>query len=79
MNKIFICLATLSLTISSIYADVDCPSDSSYHVDMRTMLPDGSPNPSYGQQIPTGLCACITFGEGVEINGSNITFVNFGP
>ena len=74
MNKIFICLATLSLTISSIYADVDCPSDSSYHVDMRTMLPDGSPNPSYGQQIPTGLCACITFGEGVEINGSNITF-----
>ena len=74
MNKIFICLATLSLTISSIYADIDCPSDSSYHVDMRTMLPDGSPNPSYGQQIPTGLCACITFGEGVEINGSNITF-----
>jgi len=74
MNKIFIFLATLSLTVSSIYADIDCPSDSSYHVDMRTMLPDGSPNPSYGQQISTGLCACITFEDGVEISGNEITF-----
>lgn len=74
MNKIIVVLAVLSITVPSIYADIDCPSDSSYHVDMRTMLPDGSPNPSYGQQIPTGLCACITFGEGVEINGNNITF-----
>lgn len=57
-----------------INADNDCPSDSSYHVDMRTMLPDGSPNPSYGQQISTGLCACVTFEDGIEINGNEITF-----
>ena len=74
MNKIFIFLASLSIAVTSVYADIDCPSDSSYHVDMRTMLPDGSPNPSYGQQISTGLCACITFEDGVEISGNDITF-----
>ena len=74
MNNIFIFLASLSIAVTSVYADIDCPSDSSYHVDMRTMLPDGSPNPSYGQQISTGLCACITFEDGVEISGNDITF-----
>ena len=74
INKIFIFLASLSITVTSVSAEIECPSDSAYHVDMRTMLPDGSPNPSYGQQISTGLCACITFGNGVEINGNNITF-----
>ena len=74
MNNIFIFLVSLSITATSVSADIECPSDSAYHVDMRTMLPDGSPNPSYGQQISTGLCACITFGDGVEINGNDITF-----
>ena len=74
INKIFIFLVSLSITVTSVSAEIECPSDSAYHVDMRTMLPDGSPNPSYGQQISTGLCACITFGNGVEINGNNITF-----
>ena len=74
MNNIFIFLVSLSIAVTSLSADIDCPSDSAYHVDMRTMLPDGSPNPSYGQQISTGLCACITFGDGVEINGNDITF-----
>ena len=74
MNNIFIFLVSLSIAVTSVSADIECPSDSAYHVDMRTMLPDGSPNPSYGQQISTGLCACITFGDGVEINGNDITF-----
>ena len=58
MNKYLIFVFSLSLSVSSSFADIDCPADSSYHVDMRTMLPDGSPNPTYGQQISTGLCAC---------------------
>ena len=74
MNKIGILIFTLTFALTSVYADIDCPADSSYHVDMRTMLPDGSPNPSYGQQISTGLCACVTFQDGIEVNGSEITF-----
>ena len=61
MNKIGILIFILIFALTSVHADIDCPADSSYHVDMRTMLPDGSPNPSYGQQISTGLCACVTF------------------
>ena len=34
----------------------------------------GSPNPSYGQQISTGLCACVTFEDGIEVNGNEVTF-----
>ena len=60
--------------VSSSWADMNCPADSSYHVDMRTMLPDGSPNPTYGLQISTGLCACVSFIDGVDITGSEITF-----
>ena len=74
MNKILVFVFSLVLSFSSLSADIDCPADSSYHVDMRTMLPDGSPNPSYGQQISTGLCACVTFEDGVEVNGNEITF-----
>ena len=55
MSKYSIFVISLMLSISSLFAEVDCPSDSAYHVDMRSMLPDGSPNPSYGQQISTGL------------------------
>ena len=74
MNKYFIFVFSLVLSVSYLSADIDCPADSSYHVDMRTMLPDGSPNPSYGQQISTGLCACVTFEDGIEVNGNEITF-----
>lgn len=74
MNKILVFVFSLVLSFSSLSADIDCPADSSYHVDMRTMLPDGSPNPSYGQQISTGLCACVTFEDGIEVNGNEITF-----
>ena len=74
MNKNLVFAFSLVLSFSSLSADIDCPADSSYHVDMRTMLPDGSPNPSYGQQISTGLCACVTFEDGIEVNGNEITF-----
>ena len=74
MNKYLIFVFSLVLSNSYLSADMDCPADSSYHVDMRTMLPDGSPNPSYGQQISTGLCACVTFEDGIEVNGNEVTF-----
>ena len=74
MKKIFTLFLFLVLMVSSSWADMNCPADSSYHVDMRTMLPDGSPNPTYGLQISTGLCACVSFIDGVDITGSEITF-----
>ena len=74
MKKIFSIVLFLSLMISSSWADMNCPADSAYHVDMRTMLPDGSPNPTYGLQISTGLCACVSFIDGVSITGNEITF-----
>ena len=74
MNKYLVFVFSLLLSVSHLYANIDCPADSSYHVDMRTMLPDGSPNPSYGQQISTGLCACVTFEDGIEVNGNEVTF-----
>lgn len=49
----------LSLTVNAY--GLDCPSDSAYHTDLRTLLPNGFPNPTYGQEIATGLCGCIGF------------------
>ena len=74
MKKISSIFLTLIFMVSSSWADINCPADSSYHVDMRTMLPDGSPNPTYGLEISTGLCACVNFINGVDISGSEITF-----
>ena len=74
MKKIGSIFLMLIFMVSSSWADINCPADSSYHVDMRTMLPDGSPNPTYGLEISTGLCACVNFINGVDITGSEITF-----
>ena len=74
MKKIGSIFLTLIFMVSSSWADINCPADSSYHVDMRTMLPDGSPNPTYGLEISTGLCACVNFINGVDITGTEITF-----
>ena len=74
MKKVFTVFLFFILMVSSSWADMNCPADSSYHVDMRTMLPDGSPNPTYGLQISTGLCACVGFIDGVDITGSEVTF-----
>ena len=74
MKKVFTIFLFLILMVSSSWADMNCPADSSFHVDMRTMLPDGSPNPTYGLQISTGLCACVSFIDGVDITGNEVTF-----
>ena len=63
-----------SLLVSGAWAEMDCSADSSYHIDTRTMLPDGSPNPTYGQEIVTGLCACVGFVDGTQISGNEVTF-----
>ena len=49
MKKIVLFIFTLCFMSSASWAELDCPADSAYHMDMRTMLPDGSPNPTYGQ------------------------------
>tara|TARA_X000000950_G_C13798710_1_gene612572 strand:+ start:305 stop:1243 length:939 start_codon:yes stop_codon:yes gene_type:complete len=69
--SIFISLVTIT---NIAWAELDCPSDSSVHLDTRTMLPDGSPNPTYGQEINTGLCGCIGFVNGVIMNENEVTF-----
>ena len=74
MKKVSLILITLIFMVSSSWADITCPADSSYNIYMRTMLPDGSPNPTYGLEISTGLCACVNFINGVDITGSEVTF-----
>jgi hypothetical protein len=74
MKKIFGIMITSSLMLSGLWADLDCPADSSVHVDTRTMLPDGSPNPTYGQEIATGLCGCLGFVDGAVVDGNEVTF-----
>ena len=74
MKKISSIFLTVIFMVSFSWADINCPADSSYQVDMRTMLPDGSPNPTYGLEISTGLCACVNFINGVDITGNEITF-----
>ena len=60
--------------LSGLWADLDCPADSSIHVDTRTMMPDGSPNPTYGQEIATGLCGCLGFVDGASMDENEVTF-----
>ena len=74
MRKIFSIILTSGLLVSNLLADMDCPADSAYHIDTRTMLPDGSPNSTYGQEIATGLCGCLTFMDGVELTETTVTF-----
>ena len=74
MRNIYCLLATIIFITSAAWAELDCPADSSVHLDTRTMLPDGSPNPTYGQEINTGLCGCLGFVNGVMINDNEVTF-----
>ena len=64
MKNIFSLLLSFTFFSGFSWAELDCPADSSVHLDTRTMLPDGSPNPTYGQEINTGLCGCIGFVNG---------------
>ena len=67
----------LSLTVNAY--GLDCPSDSAYHTDLRTLLPNGSPNPTFNEVISTGLCGCISFASelsGIEEDSSlTLTFM----
>ena len=74
MRNIYCLLTTIIFITSAAWAELDCPADSSVHLDTRTMLPDGSPNPTYGQEINTGLCGCLGFVNGVMINDNEVTF-----
>ncbi len=75
MIKIQSIILSSFLMVSFAWADLDCPADSAVHVDTRTMLPDGSPNPTYGQEINTGLCGCLGFVDGAMIDGNEVTFI----
>ena len=74
MRKIYGIILTSGLIVSGAWADLDCPADSAIHLDTRTMLPDGSPNPTYGQEIATGLCGCLGYVNGAVVDGNEITF-----
>ena len=74
MRKIFGIILTSGLIVSGAWADLDCPADSAIHLDTRTMLPDGSPNPTYGQEIATGLCGCLGYVNGAVVDGNEVTF-----
>ena len=75
MKNIYTVLLSSFIMLSALWADLDCPADSAMHVDTRTMLPDGSPNPTYGQEISTGLCGCLGFVDGTMIDGNEVTFM----
>ena len=64
-NRTLQLIIILSLAVNAY--GLDCPSDSAQHTDLRTLLPNGSPNPTYGQLITTGLCGCIGFAS--ELSG----------
>ncbi len=74
MRSVYSYLVASIFILSTVWANLDCPADSSVHLDTRTMLPDGSPNPTYGQEINTGLCGCLGFVNGVMVDGNEITF-----
>ena len=75
MRKLYSIILSTALMVSGAWAELDCPADSSVHVDTRTMLPDGSPNPTYGQEITTGLCGCLGFVDGAIVDGNEVTFI----
>ncbi|MBT4369793.1 MAG: T9SS type A sorting domain-containing protein [Candidatus Marinimicrobia bacterium] len=74
MRKIFGLILTSGLLMTNVWADIDCPAELAHHIDMRTMLPDGTPNPTYGLEIATGICGCLGFVNGVQIDENTITF-----
>ena len=74
MKRLLGIILTSGLLVSGLWAEIDCPPDSAYHVDTRTMLPDGSPNPTYGQLIATGICGCLGYTLGAVVDGNDVTF-----
>ena len=74
MRSTYKILIVVALGLSSSWADLDCPAETAVQIDTRTMLPDGSVNPTYDQEIETGLCGCLGFADGVTLDGNQITF-----
>ncbi len=74
MKNIYSVLASFVFISGIAWAELDCPADVSVHLDTRTMLPDGSPNPTYGQEINTGLCGCLGFVNGITMDNNQVTF-----
>ena len=74
MKRLLGIILTSGLLVSGLWAEIDCPPDSAYHIDTRTMLPDGSPNPTYGQLIATGICGCLGYTLGAVVDGNDVTF-----
>jgi len=74
VRKIFGLILTSGLLMTNVWADIDCPAELAHHIDMRTMLPDGTQNPTYGLEIATGICGCLGFVNGVQIDENTITF-----
>ncbi len=74
MKNIYSILLSFVFASGVAWAELDCPADFSVHLDTRTMLPDGSPNPTYGQEINTGLCGCLGFVNGITMNNNEVTF-----
>jgi hypothetical protein len=74
MKNIFGIILTSGLLMTNAWADMNCPADSAIHIDVRTMLPDGTPNPTYGQEIATGICGCLEFVNGVTTTDNTVTF-----
>ncbi len=70
-KKTFLLIFLVSGLIAGTAKAMDCPADTAYHIDLRTLLPDGSPNPTYGQLIPTGLCGCVDFN--LQLSGTDST------
>ena len=65
-NEIYSRFLLFCLTLSFAFA-IDCPADTAYYVDMDTT------SETYGDLIPTGLCACLGFGEALTATDSTIT------
>ena len=74
MDRITAFLVLLLGCLSTVFGQLDCPPDSSFHTDNRVLLLDCSPNPTYGQEIATGLSSCINFLSNMDIDGDELTF-----
>ena len=58
---------------SMLCGDVICSNDSSFQLDNRYSFLE-EVNPTYGDTIYTGSCACIDFSPEIDVNGETVTF-----
>ena len=58
---------------TDIYGDVICSNDSSFQLDNRFSFLEEA-NPTYGDSIYTGSCACVDFSQNIDMSGDTVTF-----